>query len=215
MQVRDNLFIYNTDCMKALPKIPDNYFDLAICDPPYGLDAGSEGFMNGDSKVNRYLYKLSDWDTKPPPQEYFEQLLRVSKNQIIWGGNYFSYLWQFGGRCFIFWDKTIHGNTYADGELAWTSFDQVARVFVKNMVAITKDGRIHPTQKPQALYDWLYQHYAKPNFRVLDTHLGSGSNAISAYYFGIKQFVGYEIDKDYYSQAIERIKRETRQISLF
>jgi site-specific DNA-methyltransferase (adenine-specific) len=204
---------YNEDCLEAMKSIPDKYFDLAIVDPPYGIGAGSVKFINGTSKSEKPYYRQSDWDTKPPSKEYFDELKRVSKNQIIWGGNYFAeHLGNF--RCFIFWDKTIHGNSYADGELAWTSFDKVARYYRKNIVEVTRDGRIHPTQKPVSLYAWILNNYAKEGDKILDTHVGSASSLIACHELGY-DFIGFELDKDYYKQANERLERSKNQLKLF
>ena len=189
--------LYNMDCMEALQAAPDNYWDLAIVDPPYGINMH-----------NCY------WDKKIPEENYFNQLIRTSKNYIIWGGNYFiQYLKP--TKCFIVWDKTIHGNTFADCEMALTSFNTVARVFRKNIEVITREGkRIHPTQKPIALYTWLLSKYAKKGDKILDTHLGSGSSAIAAHKAGY-DFWGYEIDKDYFKAASKRLKEAQRQLLLF
>lgn len=203
--------LLHIDCMEYMKTCKDKEFDLAIVDPPYGIGAGAKSFMNGASKTaHKYTRDLS-WDNETPTQEYFEQLSRVSKNQIIWGGNYFRLP---PTRCFIIWDKTIHGNSYADCEYAWTSFDKVARIFKLNMVETTKDGRIHPTQKPVKLYNRVLKNYAEKGQRILDTHLGSGSSAISAHYFGV-DFVGCEIDKEYYDAACKQFKTCTSQFQIF
>ena len=205
--------LLNIDCMEYMAEQPDGAFDLAIVDPPYGIGAGSVSFKNGTSKSEKPYFRKKDWDIERPGVEYFKELERVIKDQIIWGGNYFSdYLRPF--RCFIFWDKGIHGNSYADGELAWTSFDKVARYFREHITQSTSEGRIHPTQKPIRLYSWLLRNYATSEMKILDTHLGSGSSAIAAHYFGC-DFVGCEIDEDYYKAACERFDRETRQETLF
>jgi site-specific DNA-methyltransferase (adenine-specific) len=203
--------VENCDCMKFMAKYPDKYFELAIVDPPYGIGAGSEKFINGTSKNQKLYYKKNDWDKKPS-KEYFNELKRVSQNQIIWGGNYFAeYLGNF--RCFIFWDKTIHGNSYADGEIAWTSFDQVARYFRENIAQTNSEGRIHPTQKSIRLYIWLLQNYAKPGDKILDTHLGSQSSRIAAYQMGF-DFYGCELDKEYFEQGCARYEKEASQLML-
>ena len=203
--------IYNQDCLKAMKEMSDNQFDLAIVDPPYGIGAGSKKFINGTSKTNKTYYKDNDWDIAPD-KEYFIELQRVSKNQIIWGGNYFvEFLKNF--RCFIFWDKTIHGNSYADGELAWTSFDKVARYYRKNISQVTIEGRFHPTQKPVTLYEWLLINYAKEGDKILDTHLGSGSIAIACHNLGY-DLEGYELDKEYYDSALKIIKEHQSQLRL-
>jgi len=204
--------ITNEDNMELMARYEDNYFDLAIVDPPYGIGAGSKKFINGSSKTVKNYFRDNDWDV-PPKKQYFEELIRVSKNQIIWGGNYFvEHLKNF--RCFIFWDKTIHGNSYADGELAWTSFDKVARYYRKNIAQVTSEGRMHPTQKPVTLYEWLIMTYAKEGFRILDTHLGSGSIALACHNLGY-DLTACELDQDYYEAAIKRIEQHKAQIRMF
>jgi site-specific DNA-methyltransferase (adenine-specific) len=206
--------VYLMDCIAGMKHYPDKFFDLAVVDPPYGIGAGGKSFINGTSKTQKNYYKENDWDTEKPSLEYFTELVRVSKNQIVWGGNYFPCLWELGGRCFIFWDKTIHGNSYADGELAWTSFDQVARYYRKNIAQVNSEGRIHPTQKPVKLYEWIFQNYAEEGNLILDTHLGSGSSRIAANKAGL-DFVGFEIDEDYFNASEERFKKFVLQTRLF
>ncbi len=203
--------VYLEDCVKALKRYADNHFDLAIVDPPYGLgkrlvDGGSVSpFIKSQNK------KVKQWDNAIPTDEYFEQLKRVSKNQIIWGGNYFDLP---PCRCFIVWDKTIHGNTYADADFAWTSFDTPARIYKENIAITTSEGRIHPTQKSIKIYAWLLHNYAKPNDLILDTHLGSGSSRIAAYKGGFN-FVGFEIDQEYYEKQEKRFNDFKSQLRLF
>jgi len=204
--------ITNEDNMELMKRYEDNYFDLAIVDPPYGIGAGSKKFINGSSKTEKNYFRENDWDI-PPTKQYFKELIRVSKNQIIWGGNYFvEHLKNF--RCFIFWDKTIHGNSYADGELAWTSFDKVARYYRKNIAQVTSEGRMHPTQKPVKLYEWLLINYAKEGDKILDTHLGSGSIAIACHNLGY-ELTACELDTEYYNNAIKRLKQHQAQQRLF
>jgi len=203
--------VYLEDCVTALKRYEDNHFDLAIVDPPYGLgkrlvDGGSVSpFIKSQNK------KVKQWDNAIPTDEYFEQLKRVSKNQIIWGGNYFDLP---PCRCFIVWDKTIHGNTYADADFAWTSFDTPARIYKENIAITTSEGRIHPTQKSIKIYAWLLHNYAKPNDLILDTHLGSGSSRIAAYKSGFN-FVGFEIDAEYYEKQEKRFNDFKSQLRLF
>jgi len=204
--------------MEYMATLPDKAFDLAVVDPPYGI--GEDGAKN-HSRVQLAkptLYIAKSWDRNIPPKTYFDELLRVSKNQIIWGGNFFiDFLTSTS--CMIVWDK-INSGDFADCELAWTSFKTAVRKFsfmwngmlqgdMKN-----KEHRIHPTQKPVALYNWILRNYAKPGQRILDTHLGSGSSAIAAHYFGC-DFVGCEIDVDYFNAARERFDRETRQVAMW
>ena len=206
------LNITNEDNMELMARYEDNYFDLAIVDPPYGIGAGSKKFINGSSKTEKNYFRENDWDI-PPTKQYFKELKRVSRNQIIWGGNYFvEHLKNF--RCFIFWDKTIHGNSYADGELAWTSFDKVARYYRKNIAQVTSEGRMHPTQKPVTLYEWLLMNYAKEGDKILDTHLGSGSIAIACHKMKY-DLTACELDKEYYEKAMQRIEEHTNQLCLF
>lgn len=203
--------LFNDDCMKLLAATPDNYYQLCVVDPPYGIDAANMQMGKGKDKQ---WNKGKKWDSQTPPPEYFEELFRVSKNQVIWGGNYFA-LPLTGG--WLFWDKERGKDvSFADGELAWTSFLNVLK-----KAPIRYDGfigadasRIHPTQKPVKLYQWIYANYAKSGQRILDTHLGSGSSAIAAHYAGL-EFVGIELDPDYYAAAVERFKRETAQEALF
>ena len=208
-----NATILNVDCMEYMRSLPDKHFDLAVCDPPYGIGAGSTKFKNGTSKTKKQYYKINDWDIKRPDKKYFEELLRVSENSIIWGGNYFSdYLPPF--RCFISWDKTIHGNSYADCELAWTSFAKVARYYRENISSVNIDGRIHPTQKSIKLYEWILTNYAKPGQTIFDSHMGSGSSAIACNNLGF-EYVGCELDTDYYEAACKRIAHHASQERLF
>lgn len=205
--------LYNMDCMEYLRGLPDKCFELACVDPPYGIGAGGIAFKNGSSKSEKPYFKKNDWDTSAPDNVYFDELKRVSNNQIIWGGNYF--LDHLGStRCMIFWDKTIHGNSYADGEIAWTSFDMNVRYFRENIAQTNSEGRIHPTQKSIKLYEWLLTNYAKPGQRILDTHLGSGSSAIACNNLGF-ELVGCELDRDYFDAACKRIEQANAQIRMF
>jgi site-specific DNA-methyltransferase (adenine-specific) len=200
--------LFNMDCMEYMKGCDDNAFDLAIVDPPYGI--GRDG---GETGKNWKYYEPKEWDASPPNKEYFDELRRVSKNQIIWGANYFTqHLPASMGWCF--WDKG-QDLTMSDGELAYTSFQRALRRKVMNRCEIYKKSElIHPTQKPVKLYDWLLKNYAEPGQRILDTHLGSGSSAIAAHYFGV-DFIGLEIDEDYYNAAKQRFDQETRQKSMF
>ena len=203
---------YNMDCMAAMREMPDKCFDLAVVDPPYGVNR----FLNNQpTRLNKYGSMQTANDLKPTA-EYFKELFRVSKNQIIWGYNHLSDLLP-STKEFIFWYKHQPVDTYSDGELAWTSFDKTAKCFDYPFFGGTgadKDGRIHPTQKPVALYAWVYKLYAEPGMKILDTHLGSGSSRIAAYDAGL-DFVGYEIDKEYFDKQEERFAQHTAQLSLF
>lgn len=210
------------DCLEAMRGMEDNAFDLAIVDPPYGIGFGQFNRTNKDTDGNRYKankYKHSDWDSDIPNEEYFTQLKRVSKNQIIWGANYFPSLWGEGCKGFIFWYKQNPVDNFSDGEMAWTSFDKVAKCFdyryYGNLQGDTSaDEKIHPTQKPVALYTWLLDKYAKPGDKILDTHLGSGSIAIACHNLGY-DLVGFELDKDYYEAACNRLQEHQKQLRLF
>ena len=205
--------------MEYMATQPDNAFDLAIVDPPYGIDVAAVGTVGGNNCAEAKNYGAKDWDTSPPTKEYFAELRRVSKNQIIWGANHFISNLAIDSSCWIVWDKNNSGN-FADCELSWTSFDTAVRKFTFTWNGMiqgnmkNKETRIHPTQKPVALYKWLLQNYAEKGQRILDTHLGSASSAIAAHYFGC-DFVGCEIDKEYYDAARARFKRETRQLAMF
>jgi site-specific DNA-methyltransferase (adenine-specific) len=220
--------VYLEDCVTALKRYPDNHFDLAIVDPPYGIGADkaqnnaalSRIKAEGKSKAGRgwKLYHETDWDNETPTAEYWDELFRVSKNQIVWGGNYFTeYLPPKMG--WILWDKGQRDFSLADGELAWTSFDKALRIFeMSRGKALAKNnetgGRFHPTQKPEMLYDWILKNYAKEGDFILDTHLGSGSSRIAAYKGGFN-FVGFEIDAEYYEKQEKRFNDFKSQLRLF
>jgi len=201
------LDLRNCDCMELMAQYEDNYFDLAIVDPPYGI----ERFKKGGSHVNKYGTEKQEWNNIKPSKEYFKELFRISKFQIIWGSNNFTLP---TSEYFIVWQK---GNaidfSFAMVEQAWTNVKKPAKLF-KHFHVHTKEHRIHPTQKPVALYRWLLQNYAKAGDKILDTHLGSGSIAIACYYLGF-DLVGSELDEDYYAAMMERVERETRQQELF
>ena len=211
----NNIKLYNDDCMNIMPDYPDDYFELAIVDPPYAIN-------------------IAKWDNKVPSKKYFNELFRVSKNQIIFGGNYFDLPHT---ESWICWDKTYNDDlkggkltqggvpreNMSDFELMWTSFNHKAKMFrftqIGNLIGFDKKiqvdysrtKKIHPTQKDIQIYSWLYNNYAKPTDKILDTHLGSGSSAIASHYFGIDEFVGIEIDKEYFDMASKKIKEETMQ----
>lgn len=198
--------------------LKDKAFDLAIVDPPYGIGI-VEAIKKSTKKGTSSMFRMTkggngaDFDKEIPSSEYFSELFRISNNQIIWGGNYFlDYLGSTNG--FVVWDKMNGTNPMADAELAWTSFKGASRMFRMHHFSTGYGVKIHPTQKPVALYDWILRNYAKPGQRILDTHLGSGSSAIAAHYFGC-DFVGCEIDESYFLAAKERFARETKQITLF
>jgi site-specific DNA-methyltransferase (adenine-specific) len=211
------------DCMDVMKIFPDGHFDLAIVDPPYGsanIQGGYTKGIGGKGSANQKSYNKSLWALGAPGKEYFIELRRVSKHQIVWGANHFIESMPMNSPSWIVWDKRNENTGYADCELAWSSHDKACRKFEFRWNGMlqgdmaNKEARIHPTQKPVALYRWLLANYAKPGMRVLDTHLGSGSIAIAAHYAGI-HLTACEIDADYYEAAKARIARETSQTELF
>jgi len=208
---------YNCDNMELMAKYPDGYFELAIVDPPYGIGADKAQNAGGE-KWGFKQYKQTDWDSSIPSKEYFAELKRVSKNQIIWGGNYMTeHLPPSMG--WIVWDKEQPDFSLADGELAWTSFKKALRIFElsrgKALANNNEDGRrIHPTQKPVRLYEWLLANYAKEGDKILDTHVGSGSSRIACHNLKF-DFFGCELDEDYFKQAETRYQEHIRQGVLF
>ena len=203
--------LLNMDCMDYLRDCEDNAFDLAIVDPPYGIE--TRGNAQDRFRMGMQLSTVND---QKPTKQYFSELMRVSKDQIIWGYNHLSDMLP-SCREFIFWYKKQPVVTFADGELAWSSFQKTARCLelpFGEAIQLNKGCKIHPTQKPVKLYDWLLSNYAKECDRILDTHLGSGSSAIAAHYFGC-DFVGIEIDEDYFNAAKARFEAETAQLDIF
>ena len=214
---------FNMDCMEAMKQFPDKYFDLAVVDPPYGIKAAKYtrgGKQYGHSVAPSADYGCATWDNAPPDNEYFNELRRVSKNQIVWGANHFISRFPMDSSCWVVWDKENGDNGYADCELAWTSFTCAVRIFRFRWQGMLqgdmkhKETRIHVTQKPVALYTWLYERFAKPGDKILDTHLGSGSSRIAAYEMGL-DFTGYEINKVIFDLEEERFKSHTAQMNLF
>lgn len=204
--------VYNEDCMELMKRYPDKYFELAVVDPPYGIDIN----MNmGRRAGKKAMHKNKDWDSSIPTEEYFSELFRVSKFQIVWGGNYFPLPLT---KSWIFWDKEVpEGVDFADGELAWTSGDKTlvkAKIKYTGFQGMDKGGKIHPTQKPVALYDWILKNYAKPGDKILDTHMGSQSSRISAYKAGF-DYVGSELDPDYFKDGCRRFEEFRSQLRLF
>ena len=210
--------VYLEDCVTALKRFNDNHFDLAIVDPPYGIDITKQ-FENANKAGTKSMFKQTkgivkkDWDAEIPTAEYFDELKRVSKNQIIWGGNYFlDYLGN--TKCMLIWDKMNGGNNMADAELAWTSFDKAVRIFRMHHFSSGYETKIHLTQKPTKLYDWILSKFANEGDLILDTHLGSGSSRIAAYKGGFN-FVGFEIDQEYYEKQEKRFNDFKSQLRLF
>ena len=214
--------ITNEDNMELMARYPDNYFDLAIVDPPYGIGAGADarqGIKFNKSATKRKNYGVKDWDKNTPSIEYFKEVIRVSKEQIIWGVNYYTIDLLAGGR--IFWDKdTAEDYTNSDGELAFCSkINSVKKVKIRwnGMLQYdmkNKETRIHPTQKPIALYKWILDKYAKQGDKILDTHLGSGSIAIACHDYKF-DLTACELDKEYFDKAMQRINNHTAQQKLF
>jgi site-specific DNA-methyltransferase (adenine-specific) len=210
--------IHNQDCLEAMKLMKDNQFDLAIVDPPYGIDAdinqnnlgGKKGFTKNAGTYRSY--HTSNWDKEIPSDEYFVELQRVSKKYIIWGGNYFNFVSDSG---VIIWYKGNSGN-FKEGELAKTNFNTFKVFKYSRADAYINDckNKIHPTQKPVKLYEWLLMNYSKEGDKILDTHLGSGSIAIACHNLGY-DLTGYELDKEYYYNAIKRIKNHQAQTRIF
>lgn len=232
--------VYLMDCTEGMKQYPDKYFDLAIIDPPYGISCdkmqmGSapnrkgknqypgestavkikkNRLNSGGGKLKNRLLNQSDcsWDATPPPPEFFDELFRISKNQVIWGGNYFNLP---PTRGIICWDKLQPWENFSQWEMAWTSFDVPAKMFrYSNTGGVNNEKKIHPTQKPIALYEWLLKNYAKPNDKILDTHLGSGSSRIAADKVGL-DFTGFELDEKYFNDSVNRFETYKQQLRMF
>jgi len=210
------------DCMDIMKNIPDKYFELAIVDPPYGINVCSMGLGKGGGLYRgEKNYKLGQWDSQAPDLNYFNELYRISKNQIIWGANHFIETINKNSSAWIFWDKNNGASDFADGELAWSSFEKPVRKFkytwsgfIQENMGKNKEERQHPTQKPIALYRWLLQNYAKPGDKIIDTHSGSGSLACACHLEGF-DFLAIEKDEDYYKASCERLDTLRSQGTLF
>lgn len=201
--------VYNMDCLDYMKTIPDKFFDLCIADPPYGINVTKMTLGNGKNKVNR---GKSDWDIKAPNASLFMEIIRVSKWQIIWGANHFISKLPFDSSCWIVWDKGTGSNDFADCELAWTSFPKAVRKYFQSWVGAnakekTDQFRIHPTQKPIALYNWILDNYTIGGGKIFDPFLGSGSSRIAAYMKGF-DFWGCELDETYFKAQEERFRKE-------
>ena len=211
--------VYNEDCVEALKRFPDKHFDLAIVDPPYGIGMDKTHFKTKSSNAKPTEYGKKDWDNAIPSKEYFNELLRVSKNQIVWGGNYFVENLT-NSSCWVVWDKDNGDSIHADCELAWTSYNTGVRKVkylwhgMRQQNMKNKEKRIHPTQKPIALYKWLLSEFAKDGDKILDTHLGSGSIAIACWDMGY-DLTAYEVDKEYYDNACKRLETHKAQLTLW
>ena len=227
MNLNPESIVYNADCMDIMKGYPDKYFDLAVVDPPYGIGEDAKKAASRVRKTKKWLnpsapkYTGIGWDKKPMPKEYFLELKRISKNQIIWGANHFiENIPKANSSSWLVWYKV--GQTpncdFAACELAWTSHKKAVRYFKYDWVGFgavnAKEIRIHPTQKPVKLYDWIFKNYAKPTDKILDTHLGSGSSRIAAYKSGLS-FIGIELDKDYFEAQEKRFNTFKSQLRLF
>jgi len=199
--------LYNMDCMDGMKQFPDKYFELAIVDPPYGIKAER---MNMGSRNTVKPDKTKSWDNSVPDDSYFKELQRVSKNQVIWGGNYFNLP---PTRCVLVWDKgeSMYGRSFSEIEMAWTSFQDSARIYKHNP---NNPTRIHPTQKPINLYTWILNLFAHDGDKILDTHVGSASSLIACHNMGF-DYIGFELDKDYWKAATERLEAVKSQTTLW
>jgi site-specific DNA-methyltransferase (adenine-specific) len=212
--------VFNEDCMAVMQRYADKHFDLAVVDPPYGIGEDGKSNHSRGKIAKSKLYTSKQWDNEPPSIEYFTELLRVSKNQIVWGSNHFISRLSIDSSCWIVWDKDNGETDFADCELAWTSFKTAVRRFKFKWQGMLqgnmkdKEIRIHPTQKPVALYDWIFKNYATQGQTILDTHLGSGSSRIAANKAGLS-FVGCELDKDYFEAQEKRFKDYKSQLTIF
>jgi site-specific DNA-methyltransferase (adenine-specific) len=212
--------VFNEDCMAVMARYPDKYFDLACIDPPYGIGEDGKSNHSRGKFAKPTLYTPKNWDKEPPPLEYFYELFRVSKNQVVWGANHFISRMPYDSSCWIIWDKENGENDFADCEMAWASFGTAVRRFKFRWAGMlqgnmkNKETRIHPTQKPVKLYDWIFANYASEGNLILDTHLGSGSSRIAAHKAGLS-FVGCELDKEYYDAQEKRYKDFISQLRLF
>ena len=212
--------VHNEDCMIGMSRYPDKFFDLAIVDPPYGIGMDGAIHIRKPDRPSTWnmieKYDKKCWDEAIPTEEYFKELFRVSKNQVVWGGNYFTDFLP-PSKCWIFWDKLFDKTfNFSHGELAWTSFQKRLLKVVISSKSETNGGkdRIHPTQKPVKLYSFALNEFTSPGDKILDTHLGSQSSRIAAYNMGF-DFYGWEIDSEYFEQGNKRFKEQTKQQSLF
>ena len=210
------LDLRNIDCMELMREYPDKHFDLAIVDPPYGIGVAEYdyfAFKGGKRATKGIRNKAKDWDNQTPTDEYWKELFRVSKNQIVWGANYYSNVFPVS-RGWLAWDKKHPDNvSFSQFEVAWTSFDKINKMFRMYPTHVAQGVKIHPTQKPIELYNFILKHYAEKGMKILDTHLGSGSIAIACHYFGC-DLTGSEIDKDYFDAMMKRIKDKTAQVEI-
>tara|TARA_R110000824_G_scaffold25486_1_gene88805 strand:+ start:64 stop:714 length:651 start_codon:yes stop_codon:yes gene_type:complete len=212
--------LYQRDCLEAMKEMPDNSYELAIVDPPYGIDVTNQKQGEGGGVAKKIQYTKKDWDKCAPDADYFKELKRISKNQIIWGANHFISKTPFNSSCWIVWDKDNGATDFADCELAWTSFKTAVRKIKWKWAGMlqqdmkNKEVRIHPTQKPVRLYEWILDNYAKEGDKILDTHLGSGSIALACHNRGYS-LDAYEIDEEYLNAAADRLRIHQSQLTIF
>ena len=217
---RENSRVHLMDCIELMKGYPNKYFDLAVVDPPYGIgeDGGTNGSRGKIAKAK--VFESKGWDRTAPQQMYFDELIRVSKHQVVWGANHFISRIPFNSSCWIVWNKQNGETDFADCELAWTNYKTAVRCFEFRWQGMlqgdmkNKEQRIHPTQKPVALYDWIFMNYAKPDQKILDTHLGSQSSRIAAHKHGL-DFTGCELDAEYFEQGCKRFDQYLSQPTLF
>jgi site-specific DNA-methyltransferase (adenine-specific) len=212
---RQNSVVHLMDCVEGMKQYPDKWFDLAVVDPPYGLDLANMNMGAGkspkSSKIKNRKWVAKDWDKNVPDKNYWNELFRITKNQIIWGGNYFDLP---PCKHYIIWDKEIpDGLSFADCEFAWTSFDKAPRMF-RYSAYLDKANKFHPTTKPIKLYDWIFHNYAKPDFKILDSHLGSQSSRIAAHKHGL-DFTAFELDAEYFEKGNKRFDDFISQTTIF
>jgi len=212
--------VHNIDCLEYMKTLPDKFFDLAIVDPPYGIgENGSKNQTRGKLAKSKSYKAFAGDDILPPSKEYFKELIRISKNQIVWGANHFIENNPIDSSCWIVWDKDNGDTDFADCELAWTSFNTAVRKFTFRWQGMLqqnmkdKESRIHPTQKPVALYKWLLKNYAKEGDKIFDSHMGSQSSRIAAHDMGF-DYWGCELDKDYFEQGNKRYEDHIKQLKL-
>lgn len=203
--------VHNIDCLEYMRTVPDKKFDLIIADPPYGIcrDGQKLHINNKNPKHNRKYFESKGWDMKSPDKEFFDELLRIGKNCVVWGANHFISKMPFDSSCWLVWDKGQKGLTMADCELAWTSYKKPARIFLMNRVELLKEGTIHPTQKPIAIYAWILKTYGGGCKTIFDPMMGSQSSRIACWKMGF-DFVGCELDKEYFEKGCERFNRECK-----
>jgi site-specific DNA-methyltransferase (adenine-specific) len=207
--------IINADCLEVMKQVPDNYFDLVLTDPPYGIGMDNELYKAGEnnSKNGFIKHKRTNWDNATPTKEIFDEIFRISKNQIIWGGNYFATMMSHNSQGWLYWNKGQEGFSFADGELAWTSFDKAVRAFRMTRVEGAKEKGLHPTQKPMKVIEWsLQQAKAEKHFKIFDPFMGSGTTAVACQSLGL-EWCGCELEADYVAIANKRL--EAVQGSLF